>query len=66
MTKPKFAIKKNQHSDKDKEIHHHQPSSPTAASHCPVIQTLPLNFVAVAVARGVVVVWQCQGWWWWQ
>ncbi len=52
---------------KDKEIRHHQPSSPPAASHCPVTQMLPSTFVAVVVARGVAVamvmavVWQWCG-----
>jgi hypothetical protein len=51
---------KNQHSDKDEEICCHQPSSPAAASRCPVTQILPSTFVAVvakAVAVGVA-------WWW--
>jgi hypothetical protein len=45
----------SQHSDKGKEICHHQPSSPAAASCCPVIQTLPSTFVVVAVAVLVLV-----------
>jgi hypothetical protein len=48
VTQPKSAVEKNQHSDKDKEICRHQPSSPAAASHCPFTQMLPLTFVAVA------------------
>ncbi len=48
---------KNQHSDKDEEICCHQPSSPAAASRCPVTQMSPLTFVALAMARaGAVVV----------
>ncbi len=59
---------KNQHSDKDKDIHRQQ-SSPAAVSCFLVIQTLPSTFVEVTVARVVVVamvvmvVWQWQGWW---
>ncbi len=49
---------KNQNSDEDEKICRHQPSSPVAASHCPVTQTLPLasGAVAVAVTRVVAVV----------
>jgi hypothetical protein len=47
---------KKQYSDKDEEICHHQPFSPTAASRYPVTQTLPLTSVVVAVARAVAVV----------
>jgi hypothetical protein len=68
VTQTKSAVKK-QHSDKDKEILRHQPSSPDAASSCPVTQTLPSTFLVVVVTRVVVVVvvvvvaWGCQGWW---
>ncbi len=48
-----ICLYKNQH--KDKEIGHHQRSSPAATSSEPVTKTLPLNFVAVAVARAVPV-----------
>jgi hypothetical protein len=48
---------KKQYSDKDEEIRHHQPSSPTTTSRCPVTQMLPLTIVAVTV----VVAWQRQG-----
>jgi hypothetical protein len=70
VTQPKSAVNKNQHSDKDKEICCHQPSSFTAASSCPVTQMLPLTFVVVAVVVAVarvvtvaVVGWRCQGQW---
>jgi hypothetical protein len=53
-TTTKSAIKK-QHYDKDKEIRCHQPSSPAAASHCPVTHSLPLTFVAVGVVMAVAV-----------
>jgi hypothetical protein len=56
VAQPKSALERNQHSDEDKEIRHHQPSSPVTASRCPVTQTLPSAFVAVAMARPVVVV----------
>jgi hypothetical protein len=50
----KSAIRKNQHSEKnDKEIRHHQPSSPAATSLCPVTKTFPSTFLAVVVARAM-------------
>jgi hypothetical protein len=36
MAQQKSAVRKNQHFDKHKEIRHHQPSSPTTTSRCPV------------------------------
>ncbi len=48
--------------DEDKEIRHHQPSSPAAASSCQVTQTSPLTFVAVAVA----LVWRWSWRWHWR
>jgi hypothetical protein len=63
VTQPKSAVQKNQHSDKDKEIRRHQPSSPATASRCQVTQMLPSKFLAVVVTRGVAVVaavvWRC-------
>jgi hypothetical protein len=51
----KSAVRKNQHSEKnDKEICHHQPSSPAATSLCPVTKTFPLTFLVVVVARAMV------------
>jgi hypothetical protein len=51
VAQPKSAVEKNQHSDKDEEIHRHQPSSPAATSRCPFTQTLPLTFLEATVAR---------------
>jgi hypothetical protein len=54
VTTKKSAVRKNQHSEKnDEEIRHHQPSSPTATSLCPVTKTFPLTFLAVVVARAM-------------
>ncbi len=43
----------------NEEIHHHQPSSLAAASCCPVTQTFPSTFLAVAMgmARVVTLAW---------
>jgi hypothetical protein len=52
---PKSAVKKKKFlTDKDKEIHHHQPSPPATISHYTVTQMLPLTSVAVTVAVAVV------------
>jgi hypothetical protein len=59
VSQPNSAIKKIQHSDDDKEIRCHQPSSLAAASCCTVNQMLPSTFVVVAVV--VAVAWQWQG-----
>ncbi len=52
-----LSLKRNQQSDKDKEISCHQLSFPIAASHCPVTQMSPLNFVVMVVARAVAWHW---------
>ncbi len=53
--KKKYAVRKNQHSDKnDEEVRHHQPSSLAATSLCPVTKTFPSTFLAVVVARAMV------------
>ncbi len=50
----KSAVRKNQHSEKnDKEICHHQPSSPAATSFCLVTKMFPSTFLAVVVARAM-------------
>jgi hypothetical protein len=53
ISQQKSAVKKSL--DEDKEIHCHQPFSPTAASNCQVTQTLPSIFVVVARAVAVAV-----------
>jgi hypothetical protein len=55
VAQQKAAVIKNQHSDNDKEIRCHQPSSIAATSRCPVTQTLPSNFLSVMVARAMAV-----------
>jgi hypothetical protein len=51
VAQPKPAFKKNQHSDKDKEIRCHQPFSPAAASSYPVTQTA-LDFCGGGSGKG--------------
>jgi hypothetical protein len=51
----RICCKKTALSDKDNEICHHQPSSPAAASSCPVTKMSPLFFVVVEMAMVVVV-----------
>jgi hypothetical protein len=46
VAQPKSAIK-NQHSDKDEEIRHHQRSSSATASICLVTLMMPSTFVAI-------------------
>jgi hypothetical protein len=46
------SLLKNPHSDKDKEIHRHQPSSPAVASRCPVTQMLALFFCGGGYCKG--------------
>jgi hypothetical protein len=50
----KSAIRKNPHSEKnDKEIRHHQPSSPVTTSLCPDTKMFPSTFLVVVMARAM-------------